>query len=162
MSSDTDNSSDSEEEEEAFDSTEIERDNNWESERRIIMNNQLPNVSRAAYELAYANFLQWLHQHGKTKVDETALIIYFQELKTVKKYQASTMWSTWSKLRATLKLRNSININNYDDLKLFMRNNGKGHKPKQSATFTWSQIIDFLNSSDVQTCLAQQVLNYFS
>ena len=96
---------------------EIEK-RDFEAEKKQIINNLLPNKSRSQYELAYANLLKWTHEN-KAKINEDTLIVYFKELSS--RWKASTLWSHWSKLRATLSLRHNININDFILLKAFLK-----------------------------------------
>lgn len=150
------NSSDSSEDEN-FDPEEIiSRD--FEAEKKLIVSNLLPNKSRASYELAYARFLKWKDENSAKTVNEDVLIVYFEELS--KKWKPTTLWSHWSKLRTTLNLRHNVNINHFQHLKSFMKNNSKGYKAKKSLVLTWSQAKEFLKSDD-NIYLALKVLSEY-
>lgn len=131
----------------------IERD--FESEKQAIISNLLPQKSRATYELAYTKFLKWRHDNNAI-LNEDVLLVYFKELSDT--WKPPTLWSIWSKLRATLSLRDNININHYNLLKTFLKNTSKGYKPKKSKVLTWAQLKQFLNTSDDHIYLAIKVI----
>lgn len=94
---------------------EVARD--FKAEKELILNNLLPRNSRAQYEMAYAAFLKWKDLNKADKIDEYMLLVYFKELSM--KWKPSTLWSIWSKLRATIGLRHKINISYFNLFKSF-------------------------------------------
>lgn len=159
MSSDEENESQSDIEFEDEDNPEeVINSRDFEAEKRKIMSNQLPNRSRAEYEIAYGKFFKWANDNKVKSINESIMIVYFQDLKVKQNYQSSTLWSIWSKLRLMLCLRHSKDINNYSELKLLLRTYHKGHKAKQSKTFNWTQVIKFLEESNEHVYLGEQVI----
>ncbi|CAD6212390.1 GSCOCG00011016001-RA-CDS, partial [Cotesia congregata] len=81
----------------------------------------------------------WQRKKKTDSFNENVLLVYFHELsKTLK---PPTLWSRWSMLRTTINLRNGIDINNYHNLKVFIKNCAKGYHSKKARVLTLSQVI---------------------
>lgn len=125
-----------------------------------ISNNLLPEKSKARYNLCYQEFLLWQRKKKTSSFNENVLLVYFHELsKTLK---PPTLWSRWSMLRTTLNLRNGIDINNYHNLKVFIKNCAKGYHSKKARVLTLSQVNKFLNESDDLNNLANKVSKIYT
>ena len=51
-------------------------------------------------------------------------------------------------LRTTINLRHEVDINSYQNLKVFIKQCFKGYLPKKANVMTLSQVNKFLNASD--------------
>ena len=60
-------------------------------------------------------------------------------------------------LKTTLGLRDNIRLDNFYNLKTFLKNFGKGYRSKKAKVFTWFQIVQFLQGSDDLIYLATKV-----
>jgi hypothetical protein len=102
----------------------------------------LPKKSVAIYEQKYDLFMNWCKKNKISKYSENVLLAYFsEELKT---YKASTLWSIFSMLKSTLKIKNSVDISSYHKLIAFLKQKGKDYKPKKSGIFEKHQFIQFI------------------
>lgn len=102
----------------------------------------LPKKSVAIYEHKYDLFLDWCKKNKVTKYSENVLLAYFSG--ELKDYKASTLWSIYSMLKSTLKIKHSVDIGNYHKLIAFIKQRYKDYKPKKSGIFDKQQFIKFI------------------
>ncbi|CAD6203296.1 GSCOCG00009745001-RA-CDS, partial [Cotesia congregata] len=112
---------------------------NLDEAAKQISNNLLPEKSKVQYNMCYQEFLFWQRKKKTDSFNENVLLVYFHEL--LKTLKPPTMWSRWSMLRTTINLRNGIDINNYHNLKVFIKNCAKGCHSKKARVLTLSQVI---------------------
>lgn len=115
----------------------------------------LPEKSRVKYVKAFDLFNEWRHKKGAKTFSETVLLSYFLELANSKK--PSTLWSTFSMLKSTLKVKKNVHIENYPKLMAFLKKTSAGHKPKKSKILTASDVERFLNDAPDVDYLAAKV-----
>lgn len=120
-----------------------------------IIKNLLPDKSRNAYEITHDRFMQWRELKQATSFSDRVLISYFTELS--KKWAPSTLWSEFSKLKSTLKIKNNIDISSYSNLVTFKKKMNKDFKPKKAATLTASEVRRFLEEASDTHNLATKV-----
>src|SRR5688572_12552209 len=72
---------------------------------------------------------------------------YLNEL-LVKNFKISTVYSKWIGIKSCLLLDKNINADLWEDVKQFLKNNGKDYQPKQAPIFTKEDIITFLRNAD--------------
>lgn len=77
-----------------------------------VVSNLLPNKSREVYECAYNRFLNWCNEKNVKSYTESVLLAYFSELLS-SKMKASTLWAQYSMVKATLNLKNGVNIEKF-------------------------------------------------
>jgi hypothetical protein len=106
----------------------------------------LPKKSKEVYEHTYHIFSEWCK--GKKcpgKVNENILLAYFvAKSKTVK---SSTLWSTYSMLKATINIKHNIDISKFNKLVPFEngcrtiinRKSPKRLQGKRLTNFYWKQ-----------------------
>lgn len=125
-----------------------------EADRAIA--NLLPDKSKHLYEKAYKAFKDWcLKKKVGNIVNESVLLVYFtKELKDLK---ASTAWSTYSMLRATLNIKENIEIKKFHKLRAHLKKRNKGYRSKQSAILTKEQIYQFVRDAPDIEYLAMKV-----
>ncbi|KAK4885396.1 hypothetical protein RN001_001667 [Aquatica leii] len=97
---------------------------------------------KKCYEI-YQNFC--LAKGVKNIGSESVLIAYFSQLAETKK--ASTLWATYSMLRATLSIKNCIDISKHSSLIAYLKQQTIGYKPKKSTVFSRDQIDKFLKDA---------------
>lgn len=126
----------------------------------------LPTKSRARYERAYEDFLDWRRRKGiKTSFSENVILAYFDELSN--KVQPTTLWSLYSMIRTTLYINHNVDISSYLKVKAFLKRKNDGYKPKKSAVLTTQQINDFITRAPddeflfVKVSLNQCILSIF-
>lgn len=132
---DEDDSSD----DEHFDTDTLIR--NFEEEAKLLRDNLLPQKSKDKYLKEYEAFMKWKNDN-KASFDQDVFLVYFHELSEHRK--PPTLWSVWSKLKATLHLKQNVDIDKYIDLKGFLKSKNKGYKPKKSKTLTLENINKFI------------------
>lgn len=115
----------------------------------------LPQQSREKYLKQYDMFNTWRLAKGAKTFSENVLLAYFIELSENKK--ASTLWSTYSMLKATIKMKKDKHIDTYPKLVAFLKRASSGHQPKKSKVFTVSDIEKFLNEAPDSVYLAAKV-----
>ncbi|XP_063926466.1 uncharacterized protein LOC135140021 [Zophobas morio] len=114
-------------------------------EAQNVVLNLLPTKSREVYECAYTRFIKWCEGKKIQTYSENVLLVYFSELAT--KVKSSTLWSHYSMVKATLNIKNGIEIGKYSKLKAFIKKQGEGYVPKKSRVLTNEQIEVFLDTA---------------
>ncbi|KAJ3643572.1 hypothetical protein Zmor_026274 [Zophobas morio] len=114
-------------------------------EAQNVVLNLLPTKSREVYECAYTRFIKWCEGKKIQTYSENVLLVYFSELAT--KMKSSTLWSHYSMVKATLNIKNGIEIGKYSKLKAFIKKQGEGYVPKKSRVLTNEQIEVFLDTA---------------
>lgn len=103
----------------------------------------MPTKSKPRYEKAYTSFKIWCSEnHVKNIGCESVYMAYFSELAKNKK--SSTMWSLYSMLRATLSIKDKVDITKFGKLSAFLKKQNVGYIAKKSCTFTRQEICSFL------------------
>ncbi|RVE41434.1 hypothetical protein evm_013916 [Chilo suppressalis] len=116
----------------------------------------LPQQSREKYLKQYDIFNMWRLAKGAKTFSENVLLAYFIELSETKK--ASTLWSTYSMLKLTIKMKKDVHIDTYHKLVAFLKRASSGYKPKKSKVFTASEIAKFINEAPDSVYLAAKVV----
>lgn len=102
----------------------------------------VPEKSNKLYQQAYCIYRRWLQTTKYSSTTKDTVLAYFNYLS--KKNAPSTCWTTFSKLKSLIKLKENINIGTYYDVIAFLKQNKKGYKPKQSEISTSEQVKDFI------------------
>lgn len=120
----------------------------------------LPSKSREVYENSYKRFMKWRQTNKATSFSENILVAYFVELSS--KVKPSTLWGHFSMLKATLVVKNNINIGKYSKLIAYLKRKSEGYLPKKSKTLTKEQINQFVSEASDQKYLMTKVreINY--
>lgn len=98
----------------------------------------MPEKSKSAYETAYTNYITWKESHGASATRQNVLLANFKGLSETKK--ASTLWSTHSKLKSLISIKEKINISHYADLNAFMKKQSHRFEPKKSKVLDTDQV----------------------
>lgn len=86
----------------------------------------LPAKSKNRYEQVYDNFQEWKILKQATSNSEIVLMAYFTELGN--NNVSSTLWAKFSMMKATLKLKNKIDISSYALLGAMLKQSSKGQR----------------------------------
>ena len=105
-----------------------------EESAALAVNSLMPAKSKYKYEKAYKLFEDWCQEKRINKINETALLAYFEQKSRV--YKGSTLWSLYSMLRTTLSLKKNVDIKKYPSLIVFLKRKSLGQTPKKSNVFT--------------------------
>ncbi len=106
----------------------------------------LPAKSKARYEQVYYSFQQWKEEKKTTSNSERVLLAYFTELIS-NNNMPSTLWSKYSILKATMKVKNQVDISTYASLAAMLKQASKGHVPKQARIFTEEEVKRFVETT---------------
>ncbi|XP_043283728.1 uncharacterized protein [Venturia canescens] len=119
----------------------------------------LPSKSKKIYEYTYDAFVKWKRERKTNLTSETILMAYFKELS--EKYKPSTLWSIYSMLKATLKIKEKIEIDTYHTFKEFIKKQSSGFTSNKSKVFTSENIQKFLSEAPNSQYLATKVALIF-
>ena len=78
------------------------------------INNLLPVRSKNQYEKCYIQFREWCELKKVKKISENVLLASFEEKSM--KVKAPTLWSTFSMLKATLNIKENIDLRKFPKL----------------------------------------------
>uniref|UniRef100_A0ABD2X6F2 Tyr recombinase domain-containing protein n=1 Tax=Trichogramma kaykai TaxID=54128 RepID=A0ABD2X6F2_9HYME len=92
----------------------------------------------------------------KRKCNQEYLLAYFVNL--AKTYAATTLWSTYTKLKAMIAWQENIDISSYLELQSFLKTQGKRHKVKKAMVFTTEDIKTFLKDAPDDQYLLHKVV----
>lgn len=115
----------------------------------------VPGVSAHLYEVQYLKFSTWRNRMEIKKTDETVLLAYFQLLSET--YKATSLWSTYTRLKSMLIFKENIDIGKYCRLQCFLKTKSKGHKVKKSKVFSNQEITKFLRNAPDDEYLLHKV-----
>lgn len=118
--------------------------------------NLLPVKSRDAYEKVLAEFNDWREKRGVIAITEDVLLAYFLNIK--KKFAASSMWTKYSMLKATLKTHKNIDISRYGKLIAYLKSASKTYKPKKAKILEREHIEQFLKEAPDEEYLMMKVI----
>ncbi|KAB0804532.1 hypothetical protein PPYR_01502 [Photinus pyralis] len=122
----------------------------------IATSNLLPEKSKDQYLKEYDLFMKWRTEKHVGSFSERVLLCYFEEKS--KQWKPPTLWSTYSKLMATLLIHNNVDIRKYSKLIAYLKNKSVGHKPKKSRTFSRDEMYKFLHNAPDEQFLMHKVL----
>ena len=108
----------------------------------------IPPFSKKKYWNEYEDFTKWKKEKHTKSSSKHVLLAYFKYLLEVKKYKPSTLGGVRSKLKATLRLKENLDIENYITLKAFLKRHNKGYHPKKSKVLTKEQLERFIKNAD--------------
>lgn len=150
--SDSDSESDEEEEEgEEADSTKVIQELVDKARSNVI-----PEKSKKLYEKQYIKFQDWKKEMKLgSETTEAHLLAYFQQLS--ENYAPTTLWATYTKLKAMLSLKEYRDISKFLELRCFLKNKGKKHIPKKAMVFTTHEVSTFLNDASDENFLLHKV-----
>lgn len=115
----------------------------------------LPLASRKRYEDAYSKFMVWFKVKQCKKIGEKEVLAYIAEKSKV--FKASTLWSEYSMLKATINLHNCVDISKFCKVISFLKRKSDGYIPKKSKTLTKEQIEKFMVEAPNETHLMTKV-----
>lgn len=117
--------------------------------------NTLPKVSRARYDQTYNLYIDWKKENKVINSTENCLLSYFEQYR--QKYKPSTVWSHYSMLKATIKIKENIDISSFYTLTNIIKNNAKGFQSKKAKVFSGEELKRFLEEAPDNIYLASKV-----
>lgn len=116
----------------------------------------LPEKSKQIYEHKFNQFNSWCIEKKVTRISENVLLAYFSELS--KNMSPSTVWSTYSMLKSTIKIKNDIDISRFKKVIAFLKKNAVGYVPKKSKILSKSEVEQFLKKAPNHFFLMKKVV----
>lgn len=120
-----------------------------------VTDNLLPEKSRDLYLKAYITFKNWCDSNNVNIISENVLLAYFQDYANGKK--ACTLWAHYSMLKATISLKENIDISKFFKLVAFLKRQNIHYRPKKSSVFTQEEITKFLTEASDECYIATKV-----
>lgn len=117
--------------------------------------NLLPEKSRKNYEIVYNKFNEWRLKNKTSSFSEDTVLVYFKEISA--KFKSSTLWTHYSMLKSTLKLKHNVNIEPYGRVRALLKRKAEGYRAKKSEVFTGEQINIFIKEAPDVKYLATKV-----
>lgn len=102
----------------------------------------IPSKSKERYENTYLSFQNWCNSKKVIQITEDVMLAYFMEKS--KCYKPSTLWSTYSMIKAMLSIEKNVNLKDFTKLIAFLKRKSAGFQAKKSRVFTRSEIETFL------------------
>lgn len=122
---------------------------------RNVELNLLPSKSRKVYNDTYNRFMDYCKDKGVSSFSESVLLSYFAQLS--ERLKCSTLWSTFSMLKATLTIHHNVDIGKYLKLRAFLKRKSECYRPKKSRVLEREQITKFLLEAPDDIYLATKV-----
>ena len=114
-----------------------------------------PKKSRYQYWNVYDTFIVWKNENKVTVVTENVVLAYFGKLTKV--YKPTSLWSKYSMLKSTIKIKQNISIDNYTQLSAFLKQKSSGYEPKNSNILPSDETKKFLIEAPEERFLATKV-----
>lgn len=136
-------------------------DENWEIPPEIVQlaekysGKLLPKKSKAKYDNCFTNFEKWCESKNVRNIDESVMIAFFGQL--CEKFAASTVWSQYSMIKASLIAKRDIDISKYKRLTAMLKQNSVGYKPKKAKILTAREVETFLANAPDEIHLITKV-----
>lgn len=116
----------------------------------------LPEKSKNKYKKEYDRFVSWCKEKNiKNFLQEKVFLAYFETLS--QKYSSSSLWAFYSMIRATISMKNNVDISKFAQLQALLKRKSEGYKAKKSKTFTKEEIGKFLKEAEDKKFLLVKV-----
>uniref|UniRef100_A0ABD2WE08 Tyr recombinase domain-containing protein n=1 Tax=Trichogramma kaykai TaxID=54128 RepID=A0ABD2WE08_9HYME len=151
-----DSDSDSESESETEEETNVAKELKELIEK--ARSNVIPEKSKSLYEAQYTKFKSWCSEMKLgNEISQDILLAYFQKLSET--YAPTTLWATYTKIKAMVSCKENKDISKFLELHAFLKSKSKKHIVKKSKVFTPDEISKFLNEApDTENLLHKVVL----
>lgn len=117
--------------------------------------NDVSNKTNEAYLRTYNNLEIWKKSNNMTGWSEDVLLMYFEDVK--KLYSPITMNAIFTRLQLMMKKYHKINIDCYDKVMKFLKQNEQGYKAKKTSFFKANEIQKFIETAPDYIYLPQKV-----
>jgi len=125
-----------------------------------VSDNLIPDASRQRYEHTYKLFTDWQKKMKTKSFSENTFLAYFSHL--AESLASTTLWARYSMIKSMVKIKENIDISDYNQLKAFLKRKNVGHRSKQSKTFQAEEIERFLKDAPNETFLIHKVSDTFN
>lgn len=136
-------------------SSEGENEIDFEAEAEKILLSLLPQVSHEKYQKTYSTFKEWCTNKNVSSIDEKILMVYFSN--EINDYAPTTTWTIFSMLKATLSVKDNIDISRFNNLRALVKRKGEGYRPKKSEILKLSEFYQFLKEAPDEVYLPVKV-----
>ncbi|KAJ3655194.1 hypothetical protein Zmor_014331 [Zophobas morio] len=119
----------------------------------------LPSKSKERYEKQFQIFEDWRRLKNVTSLTEDVFLAYFAEKSS--SYKASSLWSTYSMLKAVLLLKENLDISKFCKVTAYLKRKSTGYQPKKSKCLSRDQIDKFLLEAPDKEFLLMKVALIF-
>lgn len=126
---------------------------------REVTMNLLPRKSKVKYEKAYDIFKSWCSMKKIPKITENVLLAYMAEKSKIMK--ASSLWSIYSMLKTTLRVKENLEIGQFNNVIAFLKQQSVGHIRKKSKIFTKEDVQTYLLEAPDDMHLMNKVVLIF-
>ncbi|XP_046479949.1 UTP--glucose-1-phosphate uridylyltransferase isoform X2 [Neodiprion pinetum] len=109
----------------------------------------LPQQSRELYWSTYNAFIEWKDANRVKTISESVMLTYFGVL--ANKYKPSTLWTKYSMLRSTIKIKHNIKVKKFTRLLAFLKQKSNGYEAKKSKALTLDNVKKFLSDAPDKT-----------
>uniref|UniRef100_A0A1Y1M608 Tyr recombinase domain-containing protein n=1 Tax=Photinus pyralis TaxID=7054 RepID=A0A1Y1M608_PHOPY len=120
----------------------------------------LPKKSAQQYDIAYSNFLSWCRiKKVEGNFSEPVFLAYLEEKSKI--WNSSTLWSKFSMIKASVLVKNGVDVSKYFKVIAFLKRKNEGYSPKKSKTLTFEQVQRFINEAPDEKYLMVKVATIF-
>lgn len=95
----------------------------------------LPQKSQENYLKIHKIFKDWQNGHGVKTITSDLILAYIHELNK-KKIKPTTMWAYFSMLKATLSVKDNVDIGEFHQVKAYLKKKSSGYKSVKASVFT--------------------------
>lgn len=121
----------------------------------VAVQKLLPTKSKIIYDKEYNAFNSWCKENAVQNITENVVLAYFDLMSKTKK--SSTLWASYSMLRACLNVYQNTDISKFARLQAFLKRQSEGYRPKKSKILEATEIDRFLHEADDLSYLAIKV-----
>ncbi|XP_063366486.1 uncharacterized protein LOC134654966 [Cydia amplana] len=121
----------------------------------VLVETLLPAKSKEKYLNVYDGFIKWKDQNNEKSFSESVFLSYFNEI--AKKLKPSSLWGIYSMLKSTMRAKHNIYLQDYFNLRVWLRKRSVGFKSIQSKILTQENIRKFIDEAPDQKYLAAKV-----
>lgn len=121
----------------------------------LAADESLPSVSKDRYNKAYSDFKKWQTEQGASSMSERVVLAYFAKLSET--YKPSSLWSYYSMLKSTMRVKDNLDIATYKQLTGFLKTKSAGYKSNKAKIFTEEEMRRFMTSASDEAWLDVKV-----
>ncbi|XP_063626717.1 uncharacterized protein LOC134798255 [Cydia splendana] len=121
----------------------------------VLVETLIPAKSKEKYLNVYDGFIKWKDQNNEKSFSEKVFLNYFNEI--AKKLKPSSLWGIYSMLKTTMRAKHNIYLQDYFNLRVWLRKRSVGFKSSQSKILTQENIRKFIDEAPDAQYLAAKV-----
>ncbi|XP_063385759.1 uncharacterized protein LOC134671837 [Cydia fagiglandana] len=121
----------------------------------VLVETLIPAKSKEKYLNVYDGFIKWKDQNNEKSFSEKVFLNYFNEI--AKKLKPSSLWGIYSMLKTTMRAKHNIYLQDYFNLRVWLRKRSVGFKSSQSKILTQENIRKFIDEAPDTQYLAAKV-----